>query len=163
MLFGPLLAAYLLAASAFPFTPNAIVPAERTPVVLAELPSLLAAGHVQALGRRPSRARLAMAVALVRLENGNGREVFGFNLGNLGPARGAPRSLMRDGGYYQAFASPIEGAAALWSRLAAWCPGALRYFDAGMAREAGDGLRRCGYHRMDQRYGEALRQLYGPG
>ncbi len=160
MILAYLLAAELLAVRLLPPSPSLIVPAERTPIAREDVRGVLAEGHRRAIGREASRSRLAMGVALVRWENGWGREVFGNNLGNVGPERGRQRFLLRDGGYYQRFASAEEGAEALWSRLAAWCPGALQYFDAGMPIEAGAGLRRCGYHRTDERYGRALRSLY---
>lgn len=157
-----LLLASVLSFSVVPSTP-VIRSAERTPLSSLEIHQALDAGHVLARRRPASRSRLAMAWALVSYENARGRSVFDFNLGNVGPAsRGAPRHLLRDGGYYASFPSPIAGATALWTLLAARCSGALRYFDAGMALEAGAALGRCGYHRTDPaRYGEALRQLYG--
>ncbi len=161
MVFAYLLAAQLLAAQLFPPPPSLIVSAERTPIAVDALRGVLLEGHRRALGREPSRCRLAMGLALVRYENGWGRQVFWFNLGNVGPTRGQVRFLLRDGGYYARFASAEEGAAALWSRLAAWCPGALQYFDAALPLEAGMGLRRCGYHRTDARYGLALKALFG--
>lgn len=133
---------------------------ERTPITELELVDRLEAGHRAALGTAPRRTRLLIAWAVVAYENARGAKVYGHNLGNVGPLRGDARFLLRDGGYYQLFASFDDGAAAFWTRLQAWCPGALQHFDAGDPEGAAAGLRRCGYHRTGAGYERSVRSLY---
>lgn len=136
--------------------PSLIVEARATPLGEAALFSVL-----ERTAGRVSRQRVLFVWALVALENARGSKVFNGNLGNVGPSsRRARRFLLRDGGYYQAFASPRAGAVRLWQVLNR-CSAAMASFDAGDGMAGATSLRRCGYHRTDpKRYGAALRSLY---
>jgi hypothetical protein len=132
-----------------------MVVAIATPIAEVDILAVLrrTAGHAP-------RNRVLMAWALVALENARGRKVYGNNLGNVGPGKGKPRFKLRDGGYYQAFATPRDGAVRLWAVLTR-CSAAMASADAGDGLGAARSLRRCGYHRTDpSRYGGALRSLY---
>ena len=110
---------------------------------------------------RASHRQVLMTWALVELENGRGRAIFGNNLGNVGPTtRQAPRFRLRDGGFYESFPTPHAGATKLWAVLGR-CSAAMASADAGDGLGTARALRRCGYHRTDPaRYGSALRSLY---
>ena len=142
-----------------------IAPSQRqrpvlTPIDRAELAELLDRAHLAELGSAPSRARLQMAVAIIRWENGNGDKVYLHNLGNLGAATGEPY-YVDSGGYYAAFPDFSAAARAFWRHLDTHCARALRWFDARDTRESASALKRCGYFSapLDQ-YEAGLQRLH---
>lgn len=142
-----------------------IAPSQRqkpvlTPIDRAALAGLLERAHLAELGTAPSRARLQMAVAVIRWENGNGDKVYHHNLGNLGAPAGDPY-YVDAGGYYAAFPDFGAAARAFWRHLDNHCARALRWFDASDLRESAAALKRCGYFSapLDQ-YEAGLRRLH---
>lgn len=134
--------------------------AERTPIEPSELLKVLRRAHVEVFGAEPSTNRLAVAWAQIAFENGRGKEVFNFNLGNIGPGAKHRRILLRDGGYYRAFTSFDEAALTYWTHLKEHCPTALLGFSSLNALYISERLRACGYHRTDvTRYGQGISGL----
>lgn len=113
------------------------------PLRAAEVPALLRSAHVAELGRAPTPARLAMAVAQVRLE---GLALCGRNLGAIGAGPGEP-SCKVGGSRLRAWATYGEAARHYWATLRARCSRALHAYDTGDARLVAGLLARCGYHR----------------
>jgi hypothetical protein len=149
----------------FLFAVLTIAPSQRrprvlTPIARAELAQLLERAHLAELGTPPGRARLQMAVAVIRWENGNGDKVYHHNLGNLGAPPGGPY-YVDAGGYYAAFPDFTAAARAFWRHLDSHCARALRWFDASDTGESASALKRCGYFSapLDQ-YEAGLRGLY---
>jgi hypothetical protein len=142
-----------------------IAPSQRqrpvlTPIDRAELATLLDRAHLAELGWAPSRARLQMAVAVIRWENGNGDKVYLHNLGNLGAPPGGPY-YVDAGDYYAAFPDFSTAARAFWRHLDSHCARALRWFDAGDPRESASALKRCGYFSAPlEQYEAGLQSLH---
>jgi hypothetical protein len=128
------------------------------PLTAAELPALLREAHTDVLGAPPTRARLAMAVAQVRLE---GIRLCGRNLGAIGAGPGEP-SCRVGGSRLRAWESYGAAARGYFTLLQARCAGALHAMDGGDVDEVAGRLARCGYHRTTpERYAAGLRG-FGP-
>lgn len=61
----------------------AYAPAKLTPFTIEELDRVISNGMASVLGKRPSIETRAVALAKVRLESGNGRFAWNFNIGNV--------------------------------------------------------------------------------
>jgi hypothetical protein len=132
----------------------------RTPIDPAALTELLYQAHLAELGTAPSQARVQMARAVIRWENGNGDKVYLHNLGNLGAPRGEPY-YVDTGGYYAAFPDFDAAARAFWRHLDTHCARALRWFDASDPGESASALKRCGYFSAPlAQYEAGLRRLH---
>lgn len=123
------------------------VPRVRTPISPEDLVDVLARGHHAALGEPPGEPRLRMAWAQVMLENGRGRDIICFNIGNItaGPAWPGPfyvehvrERVQRDPDVwrdldlrFRARRDHVDGAADYWRRIAGEYASALPLFDSG--------------------------------
>jgi hypothetical protein len=142
-----------------------IAPSQRhrpvlTPIDPPALTALLFQAHLAELGAAPSRARVQMALAVIRWENGNGDKVYLHNLGNLGAPPGGPY-YVDTGGYYAAFPDFLAAARAFWRHLDTHCARALRWFDASDIDESASALKRCGYFSAPLgQYAAGLRTLH---
>ncbi len=149
----------------FLFAVLVLAPSQRRPPVLtpidrAALAAVLESAHLAELGTAASHARVQMAVALIRWENGNGDKVYHHNLGNLGAPAG-DLYYVDTGGYYAVFLDFEAAGRAFWRHLDSHCARALRWFDARDTWESASALKRCGYFSapLDQ-YEAGLRRLY---
>ncbi len=114
-----------------------------------ELFDVLREAHISVLGTVPCDNRVTMAWAQVAFENGRGKKVFNYNLGNTGSHPTSPkRPFYRVSGHrFRAHSNFQEGAEHYWKTILEMCSGALPAFDAGDPSQASQALRRCGYYR----------------
>jgi hypothetical protein len=100
-----------------------------------------------------------MAWAQVAFENGAGRNVYNYNLGNVVPVKDQPY-YYADRHKYRAFVSFVESGKTYW-RVIKRCTAALRAFDLGAPWAATVHLKRCGYFEADlDIYVKAMVPLY---
>lgn len=111
-------------------------------------------------GKHPSPSRLAMGVAMVWFENGHGRKLYNWGMGNIGAGEHEPYYVV-GGSRFAVRASPALGARAYWDHLRERCSLALSTFDYGDTDVVSARLAACGYHRTPVPiYARGLRGLY---
>jgi hypothetical protein len=150
---GLLLGLLVLAMLLVPASAQAML----TPLSEVAMERALRAGHVDAFGRAPRRARLDVALAQVSLETGRGRVIRCRNIANITTAKRSRRCSTGPG--LRRFPSARAAAAAYW-RLAS-VRAALPWFDRGDAEGAAYALGRAGYYEADPAtYAAGMRALY---
>lgn len=135
-------------------------PQIHTPLSEIQLMEALKDGHVVFFGREPSKQRLALAWSQVGLENGQGKEIYNFNLGNIGGSKKEPYFFLH--GYpFKANESVRDGSVLYWKTINRMCSSVLPHFDVGDTKSAAYQLYRCGYYRADKDdYARGMNQLY---
>lgn len=132
-----------------------------TPLTTSQLVRTLRDAHVNVFGYEPSPNRLAMAWAHVGFENGRGKLIWNYNIGNVGPSR-EEHYYYRHSQYtsYRAFDGFLDGAIVYW-RVVRRCSTALKHFNNGSPRDAAIGLKQCGYYGVEvEHYAKELSSLY---
>jgi hypothetical protein len=132
----------------------------RTPINRIALADVLRRGHIRFFGEAPGDKRLAMAWSQVGLENGQGREVYNHNLGNI-VKWSKDHFYFRYGKHrYRSLDTFEDGAVAYWTILNN-CPGALHAFDKGNVAASAIELKRCNYYEAPVKsYTSPLFMLY---
>jgi hypothetical protein len=124
-------------------------PKELTPLTSEQLLRTLREAHVVVFGTEPSRNRLAAGWAQVALENGRGKAVWNYNLGNVGPSSSEHFYYMHTRAVpYRAYNGYLEGGITYW-RVVRKCGAVVQMFDRGEVRRASESLRRCNYYLAD--------------
>lgn len=132
----------------------------QTELLPVEVAEVLRSTHLKVFDKPPSKRRLAMAWAQIALENGQGKQTFNFNLGNIGAGRTQPFYFMA-GHKFRSFTSFEEGGQAYWNVLKNRCLIVLSIFDTGDASKAAIQLEKCGYYRVEREIYEAgMSSLY---
>jgi len=130
-------------------------PLERQEIVVALIDS-----HQEVFDAVAKENRIAMAWAQIALENGHGKKVYNYNLGNIGASTKEPYYIL-GGSRFKSLPSANDGAVFYWKTLKKMCPGVLNVFDQGNAKHAANKLYNCGYFRSDpDDYGDKLKSLY---
>ena len=132
-----------------------------TPLTTSQLVRTLRDAHIVVFGYAPSQTKLAMAWAHVGFENGRGKLIWNYNIGNLGPSRD-DHYYYRHSRYtdYRAFDGFLDGAIAYW-RVVRRCSSAINHFNNGSPRDAAIGLKRCGYYGVEvEHYAREFSSLY---
>lgn len=128
-----------------------------------DLKELLAKTHLEVFNKPASDKRIHMAWAQIAFENGRGKKVYNYNLGNIGghPTTPVLPYYRVAGSRFRSFESFEEGAKFYWQHLKERCSGALPYFDLGDPYTASIALGKCGYYRSDvEHYLKNLSSLY---
>ena len=142
----------------FPHEPNR-VEREQTPISTVKLAQVLKEGHHEVFGYYPSDNRLAVGWAQVAIENGQGRKVYNYNLGNINSAKSRPYYVKHN--RFKAHQSFRQGAKDYWKIVKKLCRTSLVYFDAGAAYQAALQMKRCGYYTANEKkYGKSMSKLY---
>lgn len=123
----------------------------QTSVSEIELKNVLKDTHYSIFHNFPSENRINMAWAQIAIENGRGKYVYNYNLGNIGTyANKYSKPFYKvAGSRFRAFFSIKEGAKAYWSYLKEKCKIALFQFDTGNVKESASSLKRCNYYKSD--------------
>lgn len=128
-----------------------------------ELKQVLDEAHMDVFHEQASESRINMAWAQISFENGRGKQVYNYNLGNVGPNPIKPkRPYYVVAGYkFRSFKSFKDGARCYWITLKERCSGSLKFFDAADPFTASLSLQRCGYYRADlDHYSKNLSSLF---
>lgn len=128
-----------------------------------ELKEVLAKAHIAVFHKPASAKRIHMAYAQIAFENGKGKKVYNYNLGNIGGNYKSPTEPYYKvaGSRFKSFNSFYEGAIDYWLHLKSRCSMSLNYFDAGDPYTASISLKNCGYFRADLKfYQKNLSSLY---
>lgn len=127
------------------------------------LKQVLRESHVDIFNKPASEYRIHMAWAQIAFENGRGKKVYNYNLGNVGgnPEKPIRHYYMVAGYRFRSFQNFKDGARCYWQILKERCSGSLKFFDAGDPYTASLYLRRCGYYRADiDHYSKNLSGLF---
>lgn len=122
-----------------------------TSISASTLKEVLKQSHIQLFGVPASINRINMAWAQIALENGRGRFVYNYNLGNIGThATKYIRPFYKVAtSRFRSFLSFKEGAKAYWQLLYNNCPITLKVFDTGDVKASAISLKRCNYYEAD--------------
>jgi len=138
----------------------------RTAMSGRDLAVVLARGHVARFGREPEERRLLGAWSLAALEGHRGERLYGYNIGNLMPAKGMPSCLhptASEAGRpvrLRMFSTPSEGAEAFWAALGPTSGPLFADLDQGRWLAFADALAERGFHRAEpERYRDGLPRL----
>lgn len=136
---------------------------KKTPIQELELKKILQESHLQVFSKPASVNRINMAWAQIAFENGRGKLVYNHNLGNLGThVRKSikPYYKVADSRFIYFF-SFEEAATAYWKVLKNKCPGSLKSFDLGDAKNSSIMLKKCKYYTADtESYYFSLNSLF---
>lgn len=128
-----------------------------------ELKQVLRESHVDIFKKPASENKIHMAWAQIAFENGRGKKVYNYNLGNVGgnPEKPIRHYYMVAGYRFRSFQNFKDGARCYWQILKERCSGSLKFFEAGDPYTASLYLRRCGYYRADvEHYSKNLSALF---
>ena len=116
-----------------------------------ELKQVLRESHIDIFNKPANENKIHMAWAQIAFENGRGKKVYNYNLGNVGgnPEKPIRHYYMVAGYRFRSFQNFKDGARCYWQILKERCSGSLKFFDAGDPYTASLYLRRCGYYRAD--------------
>lgn len=135
---------------------------ELTPISKQQLVQVLIDSHIVVFNTEPSKSRLAAAWAQIALENGQGKYVWNYNLGNIGPGYKKQHSyyMHTRSVPYRSFSGFLAGGIAYWKVLRK-CSLALHFFDSTDPKSATHALKRCGYFQANiEPYTKGLIQLF---
>lgn len=138
---------------------------EKTKTIISEekLLEVLSEGYGSTFQKNIDNKKLASAWAHIALENSRGKEVWNFNLGNLGPLNEKQKYYNhkgRGGWPYRAFDSFEESAKAYWETIGK-CQLAIQNFGYGNPEEIARGLKSCNYYQSPvEEYKKILSILY---
>ena len=133
---------------------------ELTPISGMELKVNLYLSYIESINKIPSLNSIKTAYAQICFENGNGKTVYNYNLGNIGAGTGNP--YYKHGGYrFRSFTSHYEASVAYWNYLKNRCDYALNLFKSGNQKQVAIALKSCGYYRADtEHYARNLETLF---
>ncbi len=135
----------------------------QTSIQVSSLKEVLRDTHVEVFGDSASVAKINMAWAHIAIENGRGKLVYNYNLGNIGThaTKATVPFYKVAGSRFRSFLSFKEGARTYWKLLKNKCRIALFYFNAGDAKSAAFSLKNCGYYVSDaQEYYMGMQSLF---
>ena len=96
-----------------------------------------------------------MSWAHVALENGQGKYIYNYNLGNIGVGKLQPYYKVA-GSKFRAFSSFEEGGKAYWTHLKNKCQAALSNFDWADISKVIIHLKKCGYYEVSSEHYQKL-------
>lgn len=135
----------------------------KTPIEEIELKQVLQETHLEVFGQPASKNKINMAWAQIAFENGRGKLLYNYNLGNIGAhatKSTVPYYRVADS-RFRSFFSFKEGATIYWQTLKNRCPGSLLYFNLGDARNSSVQLKNCRYYTADlEAYFLSLNSLF---
>lgn len=123
----------------------------QTSIEVQELKDVLQEAHLDIFGKPASINRINMAWAQIAIENGKGKLVYNYNLGNIGAhATKNTKPFYRvAGSKFISFLSFKEGAKSYWKFFKNKCRGSLAYFDLGDTKNSARMLKNCNYYESD--------------
>lgn len=123
----------------------------QTSISASALKQVLQESHIEVFGEKANINRINMAWAQIALENGKGKLVYNYNLGNIGAHATKNTKLFYRvaDSKFRSFLSFREGAKNYWKILKNRCPGSLRYFSFGDVKSAATMLKTCNYYESD--------------
>tara|TARA_Y100000310_G_C20680757_1_gene815804 strand:+ start:1671 stop:2204 length:534 start_codon:yes stop_codon:yes gene_type:complete len=140
-------------------------PRKRTPTTnKITLIQALEGGYIQVFNKKPNINTLSMSLAQINLENGHGKYIYNYNLGNVGPRwnQRVPYFIL-GGSMFKAHNTYTEGAVSYWLHLKEVCSKALPYFSKGDPTTASHVMRRCKYYTAPRNhYTKLLVILFSP-
>lgn len=110
----------------------AVVPFNPTPLEPRQMASVFAESYRRLFGRRLDAAAAPNLLAIIGLENGNGRAIIWHNWGNIsgspasGPAWAHPKPQPGHPYFFRAFDSHDSGSVAWWQLIGSRFPSVLR-------------------------------------
>jgi hypothetical protein len=135
----------------------------QTSIEVSELKEVLQESHIEVFGTKANVNKINMAWAQIALENGKGKLVYNYNLGNIGAhATKNTKPFYRvAGSKFISFLSFKQGAKTYWKVLKNRCPGSLSYFSSGDVKSAATMLKNCNYYESDlDSYYFSMNSLY---
>lgn len=132
-----------------------------TPISQIDLMQELEKSHILVNKEIPSKNRLAAGWAQVALENGQGKFVYNYNLGNIGPlGKFQPYYYHSNETTYRSFESFTDGGKAYWHTLNR-CKFVLTQFDNADIKGASYTLYKCKYYGADPKiYSILMEKLF---
>lgn len=123
----------------------------QTSIEVYALKKVLQESHIEVFGNKANLNKINMAWAQIALENGKGKFVYNYNLGNIGAhaiKNTRPFYRVADS-KFRSFLSFKEGAKNYWTYLKNKCPGSLNYFNTGDVKSVVTILKKCNYYESD--------------
>lgn len=133
---------------------------ELTPISKMELKMYLFTSYYEVFEKTPSINVLKTAYSQICFENGNGKLVYNYNLGNIGAKKHKPYYKL-GGSSFTSFTSHYDASVAYWKHLKNRCKYALNIFDSGNQKQVAIALKSCGYYKTDiEHYARNLETIF---
>lgn len=133
-----------------------------TPISEENLKEVLYQSHIDVFHITPSDNTVNMAWAQIAFENGKGKLVYNYNLGNIGTFPKARHPYYRvAGNKFKSFSSFREGAANYWKVIKNRCRSSLPHFNWGDPYNSSLFLKKCSYYKLDlESYYSSMKLLF---